>query len=415
MRRLLLCLIALAALFTLTPAVQAQSTPDTTLADLLRYIPDTPETREEGMLSYLDMNAMLAAKGLTADEVRTALTNDPNSIVIGRFNRGVLSAISSGSLDLLQAYFTPADMIAVTGIDPLSIDRFMNYSAPPALATVMQGTFDPQQAQAAFLKNEYQVVAQDVSDKGVLLCSVDGCDIGRKVNLQKRNRNNPFGGVLGQQPPLFVAPDLALYSRDEPLIRDMISQYAGKPPATKSLADAPEVRALTNALNPTGTLLQAYFVPIKYMASYVSPPIRRNAPTMTPDPNFKAIPEYLVFAAVHSQTQTGQAVTLAFVFPNRADAESAAAIMTERLKTYQSIAVRRPFASLIEERGGTLADPIIVPGETATSPVTLLLRFDTPPEDVNDSDKAGQGALLYRLFVNALQQRDILWFALGKP
>ena len=272
----------------------------------------------------------------------------------------------------------------------------------PSDGRLYTGRFDAQAVEAAFLARDYTKLERDGLS---VFCGDPACGRTLALRMDPSNRRvgDPFGGNLGRREPIALAPNLIMNSPDMRVFDAMVTAYNGGSPSFTQNAD---VRALLAVLTAEGTIVQANF-----LNPYSIGPSQRDDAGIAP---------YSLAALVHVLREDGtQPVYIALTYAEESAAQAASAVLATRLQGYQSALARRPFAELLAERGGTLAAIQIVQPEESASYVLLLPISSAPPTGIPaERDVIGyrppDSMRIYRLFVNALYQRDLGFLAVSQ-
>jgi hypothetical protein len=413
--------VALTAL-TLTLAatagstVQAQSSPETALLDALARVPATADALATPV-SYVDYKAVASARPgaleptSLSELLELAEADDPAAARWLAASMG----IASGPADLLSGLFSggPSWPTSV-GFDFTDIDRAVTFGTPPANGTVLMGAFDPAAIEAAYAARDYTATP---ADDRTLLCSANGCDAGLDVDLASMDPSVPFGGRLGRQEPLAASSSEILSSADIGTVDAMLATASGDSPA---LADDPAFRAVATAPADDLTVIQATLLPVA--AIVAGPDVaamlgERATPEQIEEiiAEFEALetmPAPTAVAIIDGATPTEQVVTLALAYPTEADATRAADVVAERLMTVDSLMRAAPLADLLEERGLTSIESEVRPaGPDTEAAAVIRLRAPLAGDEPTELGGLPASSMLYRLFVDLVYARDLLWLA----
>jgi hypothetical protein len=227
---------------------------ESSLLDMLALVPDNPQARG-AILSYVDYRAVESTRPGAAqpqtwaewDALQNA--NDPSA---GLW-MAAFFGVSSGPPTFVQYLLQFETMPEVVGFDWFDIDRALTYGDPPSVGIVLAGDFDAESIIAAFESRGFE--ERELNGLS-LLCGDEACD-GFKVDFQSRDVANPFGGNLGRQEPLLIAPGYLINSADYAQVEAMADAYADD---ENSLADAPDFHAAAAIASASGVLVQAQFV-----------------------------------------------------------------------------------------------------------------------------------------------------------
>ncbi|MBX3064698.1 MAG: hypothetical protein KF726_17075 [Anaerolineae bacterium] len=395
--------------------VYAQTTTNP-LLDLLKFVPNTAMALQSE-ISYLDFRALIESRSGAADirSVADWLAADRDSDSFGLFMAALLG-ISAGDGDIVVSYNRAEEILAATGVDLFAIERELTFAAPPANTTLLSGAFDLGSIEAAFLAHDY--VSQPQGDT-TLLCSPNGCDDGLRIDLKKIDPANPFGGKLGRLEPIFLAPGYLFNSADSSVLSQSVGLYKSASKSGSLGVDNPDYVALADYLGVAGTLLQAYLLPASFVDTFDVGMLTRLTPEQRERvlkelaADFQPIAAYSLVGIAHSVSGAEQLVTVTLVYDQEADAQAAAEILPDRLRSYVSLVARRPLLDLIEDRGAAFDGATVV--ESGDRYLTVL-TFRAPLEGDQQIDgRYVASGILFRLFSNAWLTRDTGWLVTTLP
>lgn len=407
MRKLLVFFGACAALCALAPgasgAVGAQgSDPQPPFMALLAAVP-REAAAAQGVIAYADYNALVKARpgGYwpkdMAEFESVAQSDDPRHMVL----MAALNGLSAGMSRLPQAFHDPG-MRETVGFEFFTVQRSLEFGQPPALGDVLQGDFDPEAIGAALTARGFTEQPVQGVDGGLLWCSADGCDAGLQTNLGDSNPADPFGGQLGRKQPLaFVAPDTLLSSASDEMVEAMLASQQS--PDDASILSLPEYRAAAEAITARGALLQAVIAPaaLVFDEAAVS--------------GVRALPRYELVVFAHIRDEDDVLTLVGLVYPDEQLAAQATGALPLLFNEALSLRVNRPFAEMVEERGGAVSK-----GQSYVSPesgyAAALLEFRSPVEAPQPDPEAQLSAprasgLIFRMFIESLYARDTAWLA----
>jgi hypothetical protein len=410
-RTLALALAVVASASIVTP-VHAQSGAGSALLDALGRVPPTEATLASP-ISYVDYRAIEAtrpgalAPGSLGELLEREEAGDPAADLWFAASMG----IASGPSDLLAGLLTDGpSWPEVVGFDFFDIDRAVTFGTPPAAGTVLLGTFDPAAIGAAYAARGY---TSTTTGELSLLCPEAGCDTGLEVDLPNRDPRNPFGGRLGRSEPLAMAPNELLSTADAGTMDAMLAVAEG---SATSLADHGPFRAVATAPSEDVAILQATFLPGTLLGSG---PDVASMIGASPDEveallaEFEALAQLTAPAAVaiiDAATPTEQVVTIALAYPDEAEATRAADAVAERLGSVRSLTRDVALADLLDQRGVTSMTWAALPPAPGASAVGKVeLRAPLVGEDATDSNRPVPSSALYRLLVDLINTRDLLW------
>jgi hypothetical protein len=298
------------------------------------------------------------------------------------------------------------------GFDLLDVDRHLGFGTPPSDGSVLLGDFDPGAIATAFASRGY--TASEAGER-TLLCGADGCDAGMDVDLASADRSLPFGGEIGRSEPLAVSGHEILNSANVATLEAMLAAADGE---SDSLADDPAYRALALAGDPAIPLIQATSLPGGMLG--LGPDIYRllgGSPQAASelltrlDETFEPMPAADGVAILDGATDTEQVVTIALAYADEAHAAIAADVLPRRLETLPVTSYEMALAELLGDRGVTSVAASVLPAGEGTSAVARVeVRaplVGAEPDQATGAPLASSD--LYRLFIDLVMRRDLLW------
>lgn len=400
----MLCAIILVLLLGSSAAAQENSSK---LLEMLGRIPATPDTMRYA--TFLDREAITRAyPGSTRpDDVATFETSwDANKATDPGGDVALWWLVYRNALDPTAMYaFSALDEIPeVMGFDFFAIQQVMEAGGPPSNILLLQGNFDADAVEAAFLAQGF--VLQE-NEEARLVCHPEGCDEGMTTSLAGRSLANLFGGHLGRKQPLWIGDAFLLSSPEFAVVRGAINNI-------RSLADLPMLRAIVNSLEARGTVMQAaIYSPMDLMAG---DPLRNSD-----DDALETLPIYLTMMLADVMTEEEQQGIAAFAYANRASAETAAAEMLRRIESLNSLVMpERTYLDLIIDRKAsasteiievdgwfvlllTLASPRLAPDE-------IFIAMDMSASETEREALPGAApGILFRLLNDMVMRRDTEW------
>jgi hypothetical protein len=369
---------------------------ESSLLDMLALVPDNPQARG-AILSYVDYRAVESTRPGAAqpqtwaewDALQNA--NDPSA---GLW-MAAFFGVSSGPPTFVQYLLQFETMPEVVGFDWFDIDRALTYGDPPSVGIVLAGDFDAESIIAAFESRGFE--ERELNGLS-LLCGDEACD-GFKVDFQSRDVANPFGGNLGRQEPLLIAPGYLINSADYAQVEAMADAYADD---ENSLADAPDFHAAAAIASASGVLVQAQFVNSALLSAPGDPGELVEGRGV--------LPLYELAALVHRVEDGDQFAEIILIYGGETNANAAAVELQDRISKYTSMALQKPLSEILEEREITLEEPRIVEDkETGRWATVITFKSAVPGEKPGEDGHYVQSALNYRLLINMLYQRDLGW------
>jgi hypothetical protein len=239
--------------------------------------------------------------------------------------------------------------------------------------------------------------------------------MGLQLDLANRDPSVPFGGRLGRREPLAISDREILSSADLSIVEGMLATAAGDAPG---LADDPAFRALATAPADDLTIIQATLLPGAIVLGALD---LAGAIGATPDQvetlladleALEPLPAPAAVAIVDGASANEQVVTIALAYHDGEDATRAADVIAERLRTVRSIRRDEPLGIVLEERGLTgIATRVTPPAATTSAAAIVELRAPLAGDEPTDSGRLAPSSALYRLFVDLVYSRDLLWLA----
>jgi hypothetical protein len=406
----------LASVASMATAAADDPAPSGTGAALLEALARVPDTAVApgSPVSYLDQETLVATRpgaaqpASIAEALALLEADDPAaSLWLAAF-----MGASSGDAGLVQGLVMAGGWPQVVGFDLLDVDRHLSFGTPPSDGSVLLGAFDPQAIADALAARGY--TASEAGDR-VLLCGAAGCDAGMDVDLARADRSLPFGGEIGRSEPLAISGQEILNSADLATLEAMLAAADGE---ADSLADDPAYRALALAGDPAVPLIQATFLPGGMLG--LGPDIYRllgGSPEAATelltrlDETFEPMPAADAVAILDGATDSEQVVTIALAYADEADAAIAAEVLPRRLETLPAASYEAALAELLADRGVTSVAGSVLPAGEGTSAVARI-EVRAPLADSEVDAATGQPApssSLYRLFIDLVQRRDLLW------
>ncbi|MFN8621439.1 MAG: hypothetical protein U0869_11915 [Chloroflexota bacterium] len=391
------------------------------LRSSLGHAPATPDVWGP-IVSWVDLRAVEAARPgalqpATLAEALAALQSDDPA---ARLWLQAMMGIAGGSSDLMADLMgSGPEWPATVGFDFTQIDRELAFGQPPADGLVLEGRFDPAAIGAALSARGF---ASHDEAGTTWWCSADGCDQGLQVDFKGRDPNDPFGGRLGRKQPLAVSADALLSSASDVTVGAMAAASAGTAP---SLATDPFVAATLDALDaasPDARLIQAMFVPgtellldpLAVLGTSASPEDIRAILERLSD-GFEPIPPAALLLIADTATADEQVVQVVLSYATLADAQAAAEVLPKRLATMSSFVTDRTWADLLADRGAAPATATAMPVGDGAGAAVVTLRAPLAASEPDADGKLQASSLLYRLFVNAVYQRDLAWLTPTLP
>jgi hypothetical protein len=381
--------------------MSAQTDSTARLLNMLALVPDNAASRE-AIVSYADYRAIEAARGIEIP------ATDSDALLSGAWI-AALGGVSSG-MQLSYIMARLEEMQEVVGFSFLDIDRSLVFGNPPSMGTILAGDFDPNRISAAYTQAGYE--ANDL-DGLTVLCSLEGCDSGLKMDLQNINPANPFGGALGRQEPLAILPDFLANSPDLNVFQAMLEAYQGE---QNSLAEAPDYRAIALAAAEQGGIGQIQFVnPLDLMT--VDPAALLGADSIERlrelTGGFETLPPYSLAAFADVWDGSQQRALILLAYGEEANAQTAADELAKRMETFVPLSRGVPFSKRLADLDGMVDAPAVyTDAETGYSVAIWSMRYPMPANEPEGDEPLTASSLGFRFLIDALYRRDLYVLAL---
>jgi hypothetical protein len=385
--------------------------------EMLDQVPAQPETRT-GILYYADLRAAEQARAGAAQPESWAeleALEESDDLSGALWNAGVLMGLNSSSS--LHTLFQGGDSLPdIMGFDFFDVDRALEYGDPPYHGLILQGDFDTDAINTALTSRGF--VREEPLAGFPLWCSEAGCEAGAEVDLPGRQPADPFGGRYGQRQPILNSENYLSGSPHYSLVEAHAEVISGE---RSTLADLPDYQAVVEATTREGIFIQAWIVdplmiaPVSDPAILLAPPAEVEDLLAEMEAAYIPIQPYSLLMIADTATETEQIAYVALVYNDQAAAEEAASVIPARIADYTSIAARRPFTDLLEERDLTFPVAEVYASELTGKFVVLIpfrgpIAGDEPLED----DVPGQlpvSSMAFRLLVNMISRADTDWLA----
>ena len=411
-------LLIIALLLTFVFPVIAQDTLDDThpMLEMLSYVPDIPMASDE--LYYADIRTAVATRPGT-----------PQFASLGEWNanedtqRNWLQALPHTLPRFSQNLRVIIDDAGTTtGLDFFTIERTLAYGLPPSNGIILEGEFDPNAIAAAYQENGW-VIERDTDDL-TLLCSPEGCDDGLKINVDRRNPANPFGGDFGRVEPIALLDSLIFNSADFTTVRGLLTARAGD---VRTLAEKPDVQAAVLVTAGQGAIRQAAFFAPETIGAIDARMLARGNLTPTEveaalEPlveRLMLLPPYSLFmiaetADIEASIQTAHVV---LVYRDSDSAQQAATALENNLQpdTIESARFGLPVREVIDERG--MLQPVQIIEHAATERYVVLVSLQAPLVSANEQINGlpVMSGIPFRFFLDMVISLDTLWLATSLP
>jgi hypothetical protein len=371
-------------------------------------------------VSYLDLRAVEAARpgALHPESVADLMAALEDDDEAARLWLAALMGVATGSAHLLAGLFPSGTLWPETvGFDFFDIDRLMTFGDPPSDGLVLLGGFDPAAVGRALEARGYD---DDPRGTRTLWCGQEGCDTGQQPNLADRDLGNPFGGDLGRAEPLAVSARDLLNSADMATLEAMLAAAEDE---GRSLAADPAVRAIAGAVPGDARLVQATLLSdlsgldAGIAARFAESPDGATELLAELDEAFEPMPAWQRAAFADGATATEQVASVILAYASDEDAAVAADVLPRRYEALRSLVRDVPLADLFADRGVTsIAGRVVPASEGASAAAVIELRAplagDAPEPG---SDRLPASSQVYRLLIDLLFTRDLLWLAPELP
>lgn len=411
--RLKFCLLILLSLFSL-PVTAQDDSPDP-LVQALSLLPYNASIRES-LISYVNLAA--TEQGQPGAPV---IVSSEDGV---RFSPAELRDLDSvhyglGSLPFVGlALRDREDFRSINGFDFFDIEQYVYAGFPPEQVQIYLGDFDSAAISSALMAWDYELIE---ADSPSLLCWVEGCDQGNKMDIRTRDPRFVFGGDLGRHFPTLVSDSQLLMSPDFDSLSSVQTVAQGE---GQSLYDAPEIRAIVDELGERAGIVRDLQLISPFtagldqalMPDLLSPDSDALEGLRDLDYDTLPLPVYLGFADMPTAEYEYSVILFSY-----ADSSTAQMALDELLVRYETVpSIMRPDSSIqeiIASRGGSLSDTYVYESESSSYSVAVLVFENPQPEYEIDSPSNGdtlvllQSALVHRLFYDMLLSRDVLWFS----
>lgn len=413
-----LCRVICALLVFALPTAAQDPAPDNhPLLLMFDSLPANPALLQE-VVMYTDYRAVTASREgtptVTTDAELIALL-ESDSIESDRWFASFMG-VRVGPDYLPNLFRILPEAQTVMGFDVTAIEQSLTYGAPPSNVTVLMLDYDTDAVIAAHETRGYTVTP--LTEGYTLLCGASGCENGSQVDFANRSDGNIFGGSLGRSQPTLLAPRMIVSSADGGLVRFAGDVLSGAQRSYRSIYET-----VARAMIPAGEgyLLQAVVFP--HTPTYYSDPLsflnlsaeERQAAYDQLAETFIPIPPARQVGIADTVVDGQQHVVIALTYGSESEAQAAAEVLIEKIRTTQSIVARRAFGELLDERGVTemTADVFTYDGQYAAR-VTLVapLADDTATGELSSLQSS---SMIFNIFVTGLMQRDLGWLMPDLP
>ncbi len=403
-----------------TMMTRAQDAADSPLLALLAHIPDMVGNRS--FITYADRGAIEAAyPGTRApedwaefDAINNIQGENPDLLPVEAWWRIFMNMAVPTS----QNFGFGETIPTVMGFDYFDIDRELSYGTPPEAGLLLQGEFDEDALRAALEARGFTVDRS--AEDAEIWCGSVGCDGGTQTDLRSVDRANLFGGDLGRQQPIFITDNVLMSS---PNMVQVLALYDGVTAGgVTTLSVDQGYRAAVGAVSDLGIVLQASIVDREILGGdEFALAFSSTEPGAfdTLIEGFETIAPYSLLVMADVVSEDEQIGAAAFVYLDRAQAESAVAEMARRLQTMTSLRTGQLYADLLKDRRATIETQVVerdglavalvlLTTPKATADQIVLFRLDTPPDQLPEVTAP---SLLYRFLLEGVNARDNLWYS----
>lgn len=381
-------------------AISAQDAPATAFMRAMALSPFSELTASSGvLLSYANYHAGITARGLALPE------NWAGWQASDDFSHVQMSLPMAGPAGFLQGVtVSGGEFESLLGFDFFDIAQGVEIGMFPTIGQILIGTIDPQAVESAYAARHYSV--EPLPGVGSLLCPSAGCDTGLTVNLADHDPANPFGGQIGRSEPAVAAEGIFLNAPMIDVLQTMVDALEGD---ADTFADLPEVKAVDSALSAypfvnAVTLANPTFLAISNIISMLG--------SQTPPEISGILPAYNMVAFASAADEAGQYGFVMLAYDDFAEAETAAALIDDRLESMTSLQRPVSYQELYSGAGQLEAAQAVFDEATGVSLVILRLAGEVPPLEDQDGFPV-MSDLPYAWLMNGLISRDLLWLAWG--
>lgn len=387
-------------------SVRAQEATPAPLLQLLALVPDTESVRTSApIVSYADYDAIGAARGIDSMTPQEITDRTESS----RLWLAAMNGLYSGPrMDYMLRQL--GEMTDLVGFEWTDVNQALEFGQPPGNGKILAADFDAEVITTAFTNRNFSA---ETTDDVTLFCGPLGCGGGLTTDLNAANPVNPFGGQLGRQEPVAIAPGYLFNSADINTLDDTIGAYTGD---TANLGDNPYFATAANALLQVGTLRQAQFYSVVDVGFF--PPIVSENGIIDTSPKVPIQPYALAaFGDVYLDDQQFVVVTL--IYDEIESAQNALPVLDERAANYQSLRTRQPFSEILEATGAEIQPTYMVKDEvTGKYAVLLVISYPMPPNERQDADGLNTylaSSLMFRFIISDVFARAFTIISVEQP
>ncbi len=373
-----------------------ESQPQPLLA-MLAMVPDNDLVQGQGWagVRYVDFQALYTAEGV--EEMR--VSQGTQALLDNVPLPGMLARLVAAP-DALNYVFAGVDrMQQVVGFEWIaSVNRSLEYGAPPYTALILDGTFDADAISAALSGRGFEET--DVSGVPVWNRFED-----EEMNLRDVEPADPFGGRLGKAARIAILPGHLANSAYWDMTKGIIAAVQGEQP---SLADNPNYRALADAITaPDGLLLQALFFGLADIGLIPGDPLAALSGQGAEDPTAAYGPLMPYALAVLADRQEGQDQVhlIGLVYPNADVAGPAAEEVANRI---QAFTLPEQQETLVERFGAQVSSRVYESESTGQAVAVVEVRYPLPAERTDSTGMFITGGIMYMKWVQAIMRRDFV-------
>lgn len=393
--------LLLLSLMGLTFPVKAQ-TQEPTLSDpllpLLALIPDTPDLRASMQIaSYVNYRAVAA--GLTLPASSAALTDNDKSAYFHALLR-----IRTGSEMQNYLRYLLDKMPTTDGFDWFDIDGALEYGLPPNIGLILSGKFDAAKIGSALSARAFQKT------------TVEGVTVWSRyddfsVHLDALEPSDPFGGHLGLAARVAILPGVVANTRSTHGTTAIVNAYKH---INKSLADAPEYRALSGAISDPqtykGALVQAaIYTPEMFTYPAAQLPAILRAMSHPPAlSDYGTLPPYRLAALADRQEGKDQVSLAVLVYPDVSTAQSATTELQKRIAGFDPV-------NEFDRVGAKVDLPHVYKAENGLGVVVISIRYPLPSTTPDGSGLTKQAGLIFAEWMRAVNMGQFLPLDLNLP
>lgn len=208
---ILLMMMVLAAGLILPAQTEAAS-----LRELLDHVP-APENRQAYSLSYIDYEALVAARPGAAAPKEGQSFDQHIQTEEGKAYAKAMGGAGGGVAEVIMIYRLSQQAEASNGFSLFELRRGLRAGQAPQQQYWLEAAFDRTKLEEALGAKGYEALAS--TGEVLRFCEGGDCDNGSRMNLDERDPTFLFGGDLGRKWPVALSGDLLASTQDGTLFR----------------------------------------------------------------------------------------------------------------------------------------------------------------------------------------------------